>query len=148
MISMALGNRGIGGALSQVGCGDSVRSPANWAQSRASGLSSSKGLRQPSPVIDPDATTDDAASAQADELETLFTFLGRIQQDAALRDLLNEVITAPDVVAIAADQGFSFQASSLLSLFERCNEAPLARQGLMDEKLIRVYLQRQRLQAP
>jgi hypothetical protein len=99
-------------------------------------------------VIDPDATTDDAASAQADELETLFTFLGRIQQDAALRDLLNEVITAPDVVAIAADQGFSFQASSLLSLFERCNEAPLARQGLMDEKLIRVYLQRQRLQAP
>jgi len=33
-------------------------------------------------------------------------------------------------------------------LFERCNEAPLTRQGLMDEKLIRVYLQRQRLQAP
>ena len=99
-------------------------------------------------MIDPDATTDDTASDQADELETLFTFLGRIQQDAALRGLLNEVITAPDVVAIAADQGFSFQASSLLSLFERCNEAPLARQGLMDEKLIRVYLQRQRLQAP
>ena len=66
----------------------------------------------------------------------------------ALRDLLNDVITAPDVVAIAADQGFSFQASTLLGLFERCNEAPLARQGLMDEKLIRVYLQRQRLQAP
>jgi hypothetical protein len=99
-------------------------------------------------VIDPDATTDDTASDQADELEALFTFLGRIQQDAALRGLLNEVITAPDVVAIAADQGFSFQASSLLSLFERYNEAPLARQGLMDEKLIRVYLQRQRLQAP
>lgn len=99
-------------------------------------------------MIDPDATIDDIASDQADELETLFTFLGRIQQDAALRDLLNEVITAPDVVAIAADQGFSFKASSLLSLFERCNEAPLTRQGLMDEKLIRVYLQRQRLQAP
>ena len=99
-------------------------------------------------MIDPDATTDNAASAQADELETLFTFLARIQQDAALRDLLNEVITAPDVVAIAADQGFSFKASSLLCLFERCNEAPLTRQGLMDEKLIRVYLQRQRLQAP
>jgi hypothetical protein len=99
-------------------------------------------------VIDPDVTIAAAASAQSDELESLFTFLGQIQQDAALRDLLNDVISAPDVVAIAADQGFSFQSSTLLGLFERCNEAPLARQGLMDEKLIRVYLQRQRLQAP
>ncbi len=99
-------------------------------------------------MIDPEATTPSAASAHSDELESLFTFLGQIQQDSALRDQLNEVITAPDVVAIAADQGFSFQASTLLGLFERCNEAPLARQGLMDEKLIRVYLQRQRLQAP
>ena len=99
-------------------------------------------------MIDPDVTIAAAASAQSDELESLFTFLGQIQQDSALRDQLNEVITAPDVVAIAADQGFSFQASTLLGLFERCNEAPLARQGLMDEKLIRVYLQRQRLQAP
>ena len=99
-------------------------------------------------MIDPDATTTAASSGQSDELETLFTFLGQIQQDPALRDQLNEVITAPDVVAIAADQGFGFQASTLLGLFERCNEAPLARQGLMDEKLIRVYLQRQRLQAP
>jgi hypothetical protein len=100
------------------------------------------------PVIDPDAITTAAGSDQPDELESLFTFLGQIQQDGALRDLLNEVITAPDVVAIAADQGFSFKASTLLGLFERCNEAPVARQGLMDEKLIRVYLQRQRLQAP
>ena len=99
-------------------------------------------------MIDPDVTIAAAASAQSDELESLFTFLGQIQQDSALRDQLNEVITAPDVVAIAADQGFSFQASTLLGLFERCNEAPLARQGLMDEKLIRVYLQRQRLQSP
>lgn len=99
-------------------------------------------------MIDPDVTFAAAASAQPDELESLFTFLGQIQQDSALRDQLNEVITAPDVVAIAADQGFSFQASTLLGLFERCNEAPLARQGLMDEKLIRVYLQRQRLQSP
>ncbi len=82
------------------------------------------------------------------ERDALFTFLGRIQQDQALRDQLNEVITAPDVVAIATAHGFSFQTSSLLELFERCNEAPLARQGLMDEKLIRVYLQRERLQAP
>ena len=99
-------------------------------------------------MIDPDVTIAAAASAQSHELESLFTFLGQIQQDGALRDLLNDVISAPDVVAIAADQGFSFQASTLLGLFERCNEAPLARQGLMDEKLIRVYLQRQRLQAP
>ena len=55
------------------------------------------------------------------------------------------MITAPDVVTIAADRGFAFQTSTLLGLFERCNEAPLARQGLMDEKLIRVYLQRERL---
>ena len=99
-------------------------------------------------MIDPDATTTAAASAHSEELESLFTFLGQIQQDGALRDLLNEVITAPDVVAIAAELGFSFQASTLLGLFQRCNEAPLARQGLMDEKLIRVFLQRQRLQAP
>ena len=99
-------------------------------------------------MIDPDVTIAAAASAQSEELESLLTFLGQIQQDGALRDLLNDVISAPDVVAIAADQGFSFQASTLLGLFERCNEAPLARQGLMDEKLIRVYLQRQRLQAP
>jgi hypothetical protein len=79
------------------------------------------------------------------ELDALFSFLGCIQQDQSLRDLLNDVITAPDVVAIAADRGFAFQASTLLNLFERCNEAPLARQGLMDEKLIRVYLQRERL---
>ena len=99
-------------------------------------------------MIDPDVTIAAAASAQSDELECIFTFLGQIQQDGALRDLLNDVISAPDVVAIAANQGFNFQASTLLGLFERCNEAPLARQGLMDEKLIRVYLQRQRLQAP
>ena len=99
-------------------------------------------------MIDPDATIAAATSGQSDELESLFTFLGQIQQDGSLRDLLNEIITAPDVVAIAAEQGFSFQASTLLGMFERCNEAPLARQGLMDEKLIRVYLQRQRLQAP
>ena len=106
-------------------------------------------------MTDPDASSSNntssstnasaSASAQAGELDALFSFLGHIQQDQALRDLLNEVITAPDVVAIAADRGVVFQASTLLGLFERCNEAPLARQGLMDEKLIRVYLQRERL---
>lgn len=98
-------------------------------------------------MIDPNASTTAAGSGRIDELESIFNFLGQIQQDGALRDLLNEVITVPDVVAIAAEQGFDFQSSTLLGLFECCNEAPLARQGLMDEKLIRVYLQRQRLQA-
>ncbi len=96
-------------------------------------------------MTDPDASSNTSASAQAGELDALFSFLGHIQQDQSLRDLLNDVITAPDVVAIAADRGVVFQASTLLGLFERCNEAPLARQGLMDEKLIRVYLQRERL---
>lgn len=96
-------------------------------------------------MIDPDTNANSDGMAHASEREALFAFLGRIQQDQALRDLLNEVITAPDVVAIAADQGFQFQAATLLDLFARCNEAPLARQGLMDEKLIRVYLQRDRL---
>ena len=41
--------------------------------------------------------------------------------------------------------GHPFEASTLLGLFERCNEAPVARSGLMDEKLIRVYLQRDAL---
>ena len=98
--------------------------------------------------MDLDANPSAEPGSQASELEALFSFLGRIQQDQNLRDQLNEVITAPDVVAIGAEHGFQFQAATLLGLFERCNEAPLARQGLMDEKLIRVYLQRERLQAP
>lgn len=95
----------------------------------------------------PSATPGAAPSSKASELDALFAFLGRIQQEQTLRDQLNEVITASDVVTIAADLGFQFQASTLISLFERCNEAPLARQGLMDEKLIRIYLQRERLLA-
>lgn len=42
-------------------------------------------------------------SSQASELDALFAFLGRIQQDQALRDQRNEVITATDMVTIAAD---------------------------------------------
>ena len=98
--------------------------------------------------MDVDANATPQPSTDPSELDSLFLFLGRIQQDQSLRDQLNEVITAPDVVSIAAAQGFEFQATTLLGLFKRCNEAPLARQGLMDEKLIRVYLQRERLQAP
>jgi hypothetical protein len=83
--------------------------------------------------------------ASPDELATLFAFLGQIQADPELRGQLNEVCTADEVAAIAAARGHGFAAATLLQLFERCNEAPLARSGLMDEKLIRVYLQRDAL---
>jgi hypothetical protein len=82
---------------------------------------------------------------QSQELESLFGFLGKIQTEPALRSILNTVETVPDVVAIAADQGLNFQASTLLRLFELCNEAAMTRYGLMDEKLIRIYLQRNKI---
>jgi predicted ribosomally synthesized peptide with nif11-like leader len=78
--------------------------------------------------------------------QAVFDFLSHIQSDAGLRAKLNEVCTADEVAAIAADEGFRFDPADLLALFQRCNEAPLARSGLMDEKLIRVYLQRETLQ--
>lgn len=81
----------------------------------------------------------------ADDLQAVFAFLGQIQHDTALRQALNEVCTADEVSAVAAERGVHFSAATLLSLFERCNEAPLARSGLMDEKLIRVYLRRESL---
>ena len=79
------------------------------------------------------------------ELQTVFTFLGEIQSDPSLRSQLNEVCTADEVAAIAAERGHGFQPATLLELFERCNEAPIARSGLMDEKLIRVWLRRESL---
>lgn len=79
------------------------------------------------------------------ELQTVFSFLGQIQSDPALRTQLNEVCTADEVAAIAAARGHAFAPATLLALFERCNEAPIARSGLMDEKLIRVYLRRESL---
>ncbi len=78
----------------------------------------------------------------AEHLDAVFAFLGEIQADTQLRASLNEVCTADEVAAIAAQRGFSFTPATLLELFQRCNEAPVARSGLMDEKLIRVYLQR------
>jgi hypothetical protein len=83
--------------------------------------------------------------ASPDELSTVFAFLGQIQADPELRQQLNEVCTADEVASIAAARGHSFAPATLLQLFERCNEAPMARSGLMDEKLIRVYLQRDAL---
>ena len=84
---------------------------------------------------------------QNQELESLFGFLGKIQTEPALRSILNTVETVPDVVAIAADQGLTFQASTLLEIFELCHEAAVTRFGLMDEKLIRIYLQREKIRA-
>ncbi|NDG75086.1 MAG: Nif11 family protein [Synechococcaceae bacterium WB8_1B_136] len=81
----------------------------------------------------------------AQQLEAVFRFLAQIQHDSALRAQLNEVCTADEVAAIAAERGISFAPATLLELFERCNEAPIARSGLMDEKLIRVYLRRESL---
>ena len=75
----------------------------------------------------------------------MFDFLAQIQSDPALRSALNEVCTADEVSAIAAGRGYCFEPSTLLEMFERCNEAPMARSGLMDEKLIRVFLRRESL---
>jgi hypothetical protein len=81
----------------------------------------------------------------AEHLQAVFDFLARIQTDQDLRAQLNEVCTADEVSAIAAQRGSTFSPATLLELFERCNEAPIARFGLMDEKLIRVYLRRESL---
>ena len=48
---------------------------------------------------------------------------------------------------IAADQGLPFAAATLLAALEQCQESVATRYGLMDEKLIRVYLQRDRLRS-
>jgi len=76
------------------------------------------------------------------ELDQLFSFLARIQQEPPLREQLNLVQTAQEVSQIAAQAGQIFRPETLISVFERCNEQPFAREGLMDEKLIRVYLRR------
>lgn len=81
-------------------------------------------------------------SLDREERDQLFAFLGRIQQEPALRDQLNEVQTAAEVSAIAELAGHLFRPETLITVFERCHEQPYAREGLMDEKLIRVYLRR------
>lgn len=79
------------------------------------------------------------------ELDRLFSFLGRIQQDVELREQLNWMQTASEVSDLAAASGQPFQPETLIELFRRCDEVPHARVGLMDEKLIRVYLRRENL---
>ncbi len=77
------------------------------------------------------------------ELEQLFTFLARIQQEPPLREQLNQVQTALEVSEIARLSGHSFHPETLIAVFDRCDEQPFAREGLMDEKLIRVHLRRE-----
>jgi hypothetical protein len=79
------------------------------------------------------------------ERDQLFSFLGRIQKEPELREQLNGMQSAAEVSDLAAELGHSFQPQTMLELFRRCDEAPLARVGLMDEKLIRVYLRRESL---
>jgi hypothetical protein len=79
------------------------------------------------------------------ELDQLFAFLGRIQQEPALREQLNLVMTAMEVSDIARAAGQTFRAETLISVFQLCNEQPYSREGLMDEKLIRVFLRRESL---
>jgi hypothetical protein len=114
---------------------------------RSSGASVSSGPREhwPPAPIPANTTVGYVAVAVAEHHQAVFEFLSQIQSDPGLRAQLNEVCTADEVSAIAAARGVSFPAAALLELFERCNEAPIARSGLMDEKLIRVYLRRESL---
>ncbi|MGB5240237.1 MAG: Nif11-like leader peptide family natural product precursor [Prochlorococcaceae cyanobacterium] len=79
------------------------------------------------------------------DIEDVFAFLARIDVEPGLREALNLIETAEQVEELAAGHGHRVSAATLLELFERCQEAPRARPGLMDEKLIRVFLQRDKL---
>ena len=79
------------------------------------------------------------------EQERLFTFLGRIQAEPELREQINWMQTAQEVSELATAEGHPFQAETLITLLQRCNEATSARLGLMDEKLIRLFLRRDSL---
>ena len=87
----------------------------------------------------------DRKQADRDELERLFHFLGQIQQDGELREQLDWMQTVPEVCELAASRGQPFQPATLVKLLQSCNETPFARTGLMDEKLIRLYLRRESL---
>jgi D-serine deaminase-like pyridoxal phosphate-dependent protein len=77
--------------------------------------------------------------------EAAVALLAAIQQEPALREQLNLVMTAMEVSEIARAAGQTFRAETLISVFQLCNEQPYAREGLMDEKLIRVFLRRESL---
>ena len=86
-----------------------------------------------------------APAADRQELEQLFAFLGRIQTEPELRERINWMQTALEVSELAAAEGQPFRPETLIALLQRAQEAPSARIGLMDEKLIRVYLRRESL---
>jgi hypothetical protein len=83
--------------------------------------------------------------AERQELEQLFAFLGRIQAEPALREQINWMQTALEVSELATAEGQPFRPETLIALLQRAQETPNARVGLMDEKLIRVYLRRESL---
>ncbi|QPN57633.1 Nif11-like leader peptide family natural product precursor [Synechococcus sp. CBW1107] len=91
-------------------------------------------MDSPNPLQDMSQDSDD-----------IFAFLARIDSDKELREALNLVESAEQVAELARERGHHFSAAALLELFSRCNEAPRARLGLMDEKLIRVHLKRDQL---
>jgi hypothetical protein len=93
------------------------------------------------------AETGNPSPADHEELERLFTFLGRIQTEPELREQINWMQTVAEVSELAAASGQAFRPQTLVALLQRCNETPYARTGLMDEKLIRVYLRRSSLLA-
>jgi hypothetical protein len=53
--------------------------------------------------------------------------------------------TALEVSELATAEGQPFRPETLIALLQRAQETPNARVGLMDEKLIRVYLRRESL---
>jgi hypothetical protein len=88
---------------------------------------------------DPHPTVDRA------ELERLFSFLARIPSEPELREQINWMQTATEVSELASRSGQPFRPETLVDVLQRCNETPYARTGLMDEKLIRVFLRRDAL---
>jgi hypothetical protein len=90
-------------------------------------------------------SADTGPSLDRDELDRLFAFLARIQAEPDLREQLNWMQTATEVSDLATASGQAFRPETLVQLFQRCNETPYARTGLMDEKLIRVFLRRESL---
>jgi hypothetical protein len=85
------------------------------------------------------------APQHREPLDQLFAFLARIQDETELREQLNWVQTAQEVSELAAASGQIFPPELLIEVFRRCNETPYAREGLVDEKLIRVHLRRDSL---